>query len=248
MGNIFFGCFGDLFPKPAHSTDNTHETGAKVDSLNDGVDAAVDITPRSCFGAGCYWGTEKYLKHDFAKKCVVSGSLTRGEVGFMGPKSSKRNPSYEDVCSGVTGHVEVFDCDFTGGAPYYEAMVRFFFQFHDPTTTNKQGNDSGTQYASVIYCYDKEQLRIATKVKNDLQKLLTSKKLTCFQNSDVTTDIRMVESEFFPALDAHQDYLTKNPRVRMASFLSYYLIIFGVVVFLFPPLPPPTHTHTFPNG
>ena len=132
----------------------------------------------------------------------------------MGPKSAKKNPNYEEVCTGRTGHVEVYDCEFTGGGLYYEAIVRFFFQFHDPTTMDKQGNDAGTQYASVIYCYDEQQMRIATKVKAEIQALLDSHSLTCYQNSIVTTDIRMVESDFFPALDTHQDYLEKNPRVR----------------------------------
>ena len=208
MGSAFSICLGDLYP-------SSKESSSKAVVENAEVLSNIVITPRCCFGASCYWGTEKYLKNDFVTKTTVDGSITNGAVGFMGPKSAKKNPNYEEVCRGKTGHVEVFDCEFTGGAPYYEAMVRFFFQFHDPTTMDKQGNDAGTQYASVIYCYDKEQMRIANKVKSEVQRLLDSNSLTCYQNSDVTTDIRMVESDFFPALETHQNYLEKNPRVRI---------------------------------
>jgi peptide-methionine (S)-S-oxide reductase len=159
----------------------------------------------------------------------VDGLITSGAVGFMGPLSAKENPNYEDVCTGVTGHVEVYDCEFTGGAPFYEAMVRFFFQFHDPTTMNKQGNDSGTQYASVIYCYDLAQYKIATAVKAELQLLLDLNRLTCFQTKVVSTDIRMVESDFFPAQQKHQDYLAKNPRVSLQNSSRSYEMIHTLI-------------------
>ena len=204
MGQVFSVCLGDLCPS---STPAPLVTQASV--LN-----AAEITPRCCFGAGCYWGTEKYFKYDFAKKTHVRGSIENGAVGFMGPKSAKKNPTYEEVCTGKSGHVEVYDFEFTGGVVYYEAVVRFFFQFHDPTTLDKQGNDGGTQYASVIYCYDERQVKIATAVKNELQALIDTNQLCCFKNSTVVTDIRLVEADFFPALEPHQDYLEKNPRVR----------------------------------
>lgn len=76
----------------------------------------------------------------------------------MGPTTSVANPSYRAVCSGTTGHVEVYDCVFDGNEETYEKLVRHFFMFHDPTTLNKQGNDAGTQYASVLYCYDQKQV------------------------------------------------------------------------------------------
>ena len=76
----------------------------------------------------------------------------------MGPSTSAPNPSYREVCSGTTGHVEVYDCEFDGNEETYEQLVRHFFMFHDPTTLNKQGNDRGTQYASVLYCYDQKQV------------------------------------------------------------------------------------------
>lgn len=91
--------------------------------------------PRACFGAGCYWGTEKFFFKDFNKS--FPGSIIAGAVGFMGPSTAKANPTYREVCSGQTGHVEVYDLEFTGGADVYEKLVRHFFKFHDPTTMNR---------------------------------------------------------------------------------------------------------------
>jgi len=172
-----------------------------------------NMSNMATFGAGCYWGTEKYFFYDFQKRCKTTGKegkIVKGNVGFMGPASAPPNPDYKDVCSGVTGHVECYTCEFEGGESFYEAMVRFFFQFHDPTTFNKQGNDKGTQYASVIYCYDKKQFEIATKVKAELQELVTAKKITCYLEQTINTDIRM-STIFYLAHKEHQDYLANNP-------------------------------------
>ena len=129
----------------------------------------------------------------------------------MGPSTANADPSYEDVCTGRTGHVEVYDFEFTGGSEVYEKLVRFFFQFHDPTTLNKQGNDTGTQYASVIYCSSKAQEEIALRVKEELQLILDCKGLSCFKGSAVTTDIR-TRTVFYPAHAEHQKYLENNPQ------------------------------------
>ncbi len=107
-----------------------------------------------------------FIRYNFQRKFPKLGKIIKGEVGFMGPPDAPTNPTYREVCSGATGHVEVYNFQFTGGAPYYEELVKFFFQFHDPTTLNRQGNDRGTQYASVIYCENAEQLEIANRVNN----------------------------------------------------------------------------------
>jgi peptide-methionine (S)-S-oxide reductase len=180
------------------------------------------IKHRVAFGAGCYWGTEKYLKVDFGRKRYPE-SMIKGFVGFMGPHTAKANPTYKEVCSGTTGHVEVFDMTFQGGPEMFEHIVRFFFQFHDPTTLNKQKNDVGTQYASVIFCYDDQQIAIANKVKTDLQKLIDTGKVTCFSEPKVSTAV-LRATTFYAAHDEHQEYLAKNPsgycnhRVRFADW------------------------------
>jgi len=177
--------------------------------ISEGVVSDANLE-KACFGAGCYWGTEKFFKYNFSKKFPELGAIVNGTVGFMGPKDAPANPTYREVCSGATGHVEVFQFEYSGGDEYYEQIVRFFFQFHDPTTPDRQGNDKGTQYASVIYCYTEKQLKIATQVKEELQNLLDERRLRCYKDNTVTTDIRM-HSIFYPAHDEHQDYLAVNP-------------------------------------
>ena len=196
-----------------------------------------EITGTLCVGAGCYWGTQKYYETDFKKKFpdVLLGDGI-GEVGFMGPNTAPTNPSYQEVCSGETGHVEVYMVKFVPSSKNYRELIKFLFQFHDPTTLNRQGNDTGTQYASVIYCYDDEQFRIANLIKNELNELLKDKKIKfesnrAFKSNVVTTDIRRA-TKFYPAHAEHQRYLEMgrgsycNHRIRFKSWPfkpdSYY--------------------------
>eukprot|EP01041_Mallomonas_annulata_P008411 gene8411-17332_t len=167
------------------------------------------ISNRACFGAGCYWGTEKFIKSDFGG-VKGAGTIVSGAVGFMGPPSAKPNPSYREVCSGRTGYVEVYDFTFDGDYKTYEDLIRHFFSFHDPTTKDKQGNDIGTQYSSVIFYYDEKQKMIAEKVKVELQSYL-DKGRNPYLDRTVTTDIRPA-TVFYKAQEDHQEYLEKNPR------------------------------------
>jgi peptide-methionine (S)-S-oxide reductase len=163
---------------------------------------------RACFGAGCFWGTEKFFKNDFVKRHPDVG-LRNGRVGFMGPSHAKENPIYRDVCSGQTGHVEVYDFSYEGDIDTFELLCQHFFSFHDPTTVNRQGNDVGTHYASVIYCYTEDQMKVAQKVKQDFQHLL-DKKVARYSGSTIITEIRKATS-FYPADEGHQAYLDNNP-------------------------------------
>ncbi len=115
--------------------------------------------------SGCYWGTEKYFKHDFGTKIFEgSGRIVSGKVGFMGPSTAKKFPTYEEVCEGDTQHVEVYDMEFEGNEATYENLVKHFFMFHDPTTFNRQGFDMGSQYASAIFVYDEKQVSVVDKI------------------------------------------------------------------------------------
>jgi peptide-methionine (S)-S-oxide reductase len=191
---------------------NSPQTANPVSNKSAAADTKKDNSAnKACFGAGCYWGTEKFLFHDFNKKDTNDGGkIVRGAVGFMGPAEAPASPTYKDVCTGRTGHVEVYDCEFTGGLEFYEKMVRYFFQFHDPTIMNCQGNDKGTQYASVIYCYTEEQAAIANKVIKELQELLDGGKIKPYIESNVLCDVRR-SSVFYLAQKEHQDYLENNP-------------------------------------
>ena len=194
--------------RPASKTDNAVHDINNLKSTDKLDEIPGTISNRACFGAGCYWGTEKFFKVNFQRQ-MYPEALIKGKVGFMGPAGSKQNPSYKEVCSGSTGHVEVYDFTYEGGADMYRNIVRFFFQFHDPTTMNQQGNDRGTQYASVIFVYDNIQKQIAHDVIKELQGHLDNNKLSCFKGSQVTTAV-MDHTEFYEAHEEHQEYLSKN--------------------------------------
>ena len=169
------------------------------------------IASTLALGAGCYWGTEKYVMKDFQAK--FPGSIADAKVGFMSPDpdNAMKNPNYRQVCSGSSGHVEVLNVELNNPTPeLFEELIRFFFMFHDPTTKNRQGNDVGTQYASMIFCSDAQQTKIANKVKDELQQALTDKKITSYAKSTISTGI-FDYAEFFPAHEEHQEYLFKNP-------------------------------------
>lgn len=154
-------------------------------------------------GAGCYWGTEKFMRqHKFA-----NGKVVETAVGFMG--GSLKRPSYERVCGGDTGHVEVCQIQYQGGDAMFDELLRFFFTFHDPTTQDQQGNDRGSQYASVIFVSDAHQKQVAEGLIRKLQDAMDAKGHK-FQKNRVVTQVREA-SEFWPAHAAHQRYLEKNP-------------------------------------
>lgn len=166
--------------------------------------------PSVLFVAGCYWGTEKYIVKDFQKK--FPGAIKKAKVGFMAtdPSNPLTNPSYRQVCSGTTGYVEVLYVELHDAAANFEPLVRFFFQFHDPTTPNRQGNDAGPQYGSVIFCDGPDQATVATNVKAELQQLVTAGKINKYEGKTVTTEI-LAMTPFVEAEEDHQEYLTKNP-------------------------------------
>lgn len=112
------------------------------------------------FGAGCFWGTEKFFRKQFGS------NLLSALVGYMGGASKT---TYEQVCTGTTNHAEVLQVSFQSDKLPYADLVRFFFRMHDPTTLNRQGNDRGTQYRSVIFTHTKEQQTIAEQVRDEVQ-------------------------------------------------------------------------------
>jgi peptide-methionine (S)-S-oxide reductase len=164
------------------------------------------------FGAGCYWGTEKYFR-SFAA-ALPAGAVADMRVGFMGGPEAQPSPSYEDVCTGRSGHVEVLQLRFDPARVPYDALVAHFFTFHDPTQPNRQGNDAGPQYASAVFAHtdaqrDATQARVAA-----LQALLDAGTLSGgpgFAGKRVATAVRPA-GVFHPAHEEHQRYLERNPR------------------------------------
>jgi peptide methionine sulfoxide reductase msrA/msrB len=142
---------------------------------------------------GCFWGMQELLR----KQPGVISTV----VGYTG--GTMASPHYEDVKTGNTGHTESVEIKFDPRKASYEAILRFFFSMHDPTTLNRQGNDVGSQYRSAIFYHTKEQKRIAEKVKAEVDASGKWKK-------PVVTEIVPVKP-FYPAEEYHQDYLQKHP-------------------------------------
>ncbi len=144
-------------------------------------------------GGGCFWCTEAVYQQLHGVKSVVSG--------YCGGETP--SPTYKQVCAGTTGHAEVIQITFDPAEIAYRDVLEVFFQTHDPTTLNRQGNDVGTQYRSVIFPHNDEQRRVAGEV---LQDLGTS---GVFSRPIVTT----IEPfrRFYPAEGYHQNYFADNP-------------------------------------
>lgn len=124
------------------------------------------------------------------------------------PKIKK--PTYKDLCTGNSGHVEVLYVELEDPSNHFEELIRFFFTFHDPTLKDRQGNDRGFQYSSWIFCGDDEQYGIAKKVRGELQAAIDQRKYTVFATRTVHTQLCDLK-EFTVAEAEHQNYLAKNP-------------------------------------
>jgi peptide-methionine (S)-S-oxide reductase len=146
---------------------------------------------RATFGAGCFWCVEAMFAKLDGVQSVVSG--------YSG--GTKRNPTYEEVCTGTTGHAEVAQITFDPMKISYERLLEMFWKSHDPTTLNRQGADVGEQYRSAIFYHDEKQREAAERSKLEAQKM--------FENP-IVTEIQPLK-EFYPAENYHQDYYRNNP-------------------------------------
>jgi peptide-methionine (S)-S-oxide reductase len=159
-----------------------------TDEIPDGYEVAL-------FGLGCFWGAEEIF---WQMPGVWSTS-----VGYAG--GSTPHPSYEEVCSGRTGHTEAVRIVFDPAKVSYADLVKAFFEFHDPTQGMRQGNDVGTQYRSAIYTLSEEQAQTAKALKEAYEPLLLERGY-----GPITTEIRPAPTYYY-AEDYHQQYLAKNP-------------------------------------
>ena len=155
-------------------------------------------------GSGCFWCTEAVFAALRGVKSVTSG-YTGGAV---------ENPTYKQVCSGTTGHAEAVQIEFDPATITYEELLDVFFASHDPTTLNRQGADTGTQYRSVIFATSPEQRKTAEKVKQRVDK-------SGAWDKPIVTEITDAKP-FTVAEDHHQDYLQKNPGGYSCHFLRNF--------------------------
>jgi peptide-methionine (S)-S-oxide reductase len=151
---------------------------------------------QAMFGLGCFWGAER-------KFWQAPGVYTTA-VGYAGGYT--KNPTYEEVCSGRTGHNEVVLVVFDPTIVRYDQLLRVFWEAHDPTQGMRQGNDTGTQYRSGIYTFGDAQAQAA-----EASRVVYQERLTAAGHGAITTEI-LPSPTFYYAEDYHQQYLAKNPR------------------------------------
>lgn len=156
------------------------------------------LLERAILGGGCFWCTESVFRAVRGVKTVTSG--------YAG--GARANPTYEQICSSATGHAEVIAIDFDPTVISFERILDIFFATHDPTTLNRQGNDMGTQYRSVIF------------YTNDTQKQLATAKIEQLKHDGIkaVTELSPVPI-FYRAEDYHQNYYAKNPDQGYCSFM-----------------------------
>jgi len=145
------------------------------------------------FAAGCFWGTEEFFRK-------IPGVMET-QVGYTG--GTVTNPKYDDTHDGHTGHAESVEIKFDPSKVSYQKLLDQFFKMHDPTTLNRQGNDTGSQYRSAIFYHSEEQKKQALEFKAKVEKSKAWK-------APIVTEISEAK-KFWPAEDYHQKYLVKNP-------------------------------------
>jgi peptide-methionine (S)-S-oxide reductase len=153
------------------------------------------------FGSGCFWCTEAIFQQ-------VDGVL-KVESGYTGGKV--KNPTYKEVCSGLTGHAEVIQLTYDPKKVSFEELLEFFWKSHDPTTLNKQGADEGTQYRSAIFFHNDEQKKLADQYKDKLNASGAFDK-------PIVTEIAPF-TEFYKAEDYHQNYFNLNGNAPYCSYV-----------------------------
>lgn len=152
---------------------------------------------QALLGGGCFWCVEAVF--------LQLKGVTKVVSGYAGGYTA--NPSYEDICKGDTHHAEVVLVDFDESQISFAQLLDVFFATHDPTTLNRQGNDIGTQYRSVIYYFDEEQRQIAEKAIRQLKA----------EGLDIVTELSSVPT-FYPAEEYHQNFFARNPTQGYCNF------------------------------
>jgi peptide-methionine (S)-S-oxide reductase len=185
--------FRQLWPQP--NTDNKEIPMAETDQT------APANRELATFGTGCFWCTEAVFQQLKGVEKVVSG-YTGGKLP---------NPTYEDICTGLTGHAEVIQITFDPAVITFSELLEAFWYSHDPTTLNRQGNDVGTQYRSAVFYHNDVQRREAEHYKKQLDD-------SAAYSSPIVTEITAATT-FYPAEQYHQNYYNDNPRQGYCSYI-----------------------------
>ena len=170
------------------------DDGAGAGTMVQDKQPVPDTAQTATFGAGCFWGVEQRFR-------MVDG-VVDAAVGYLG--GTKENPTYYEVCTGQTGHAEVVQLKYDPAKVSYEQLLELFWKLHDPTTLNRQGPDTGSQYRSAIFYHTPEQKAAAEASKRALEESGRLKRA-------VVTEITQA-SEFYRAEEYHQQYNAKHGR------------------------------------
>ena len=159
----------------------------------------MNQTEKATFGAGCFWCVEAVFERLEGVQSVVAG--------YAGGTTA--NPTYEDVCTGTTGHAEVAQITYDPKKISFERLLEVFWEAHDPTTLNRQGADHGTQYRSVVFYHDEQQKLVAEKSLREASKIF---------KDPIVTEIKPL-TKFYQAENYHQDYFRNNPNATYCRFV-----------------------------
>jgi peptide-methionine (S)-S-oxide reductase len=176
----------------AQKNKNSNTKNNKMDTTTQANKAYPPTTDTATFGTGCFWCTEAVFQQLEGVIKVTSG-YSGGHV---------MNPSYREVCTGTTGHAECLQIIYDSARISFDELLEVFWKTHDPTTLNRQGNDRGTQYRSVVFYHDEQQRSKAEKYRSELDK-------SGAWDKPIVTEISPF-SKFYPAEDYHQDYFLLN--------------------------------------
>lgn len=194
LAGVFVLALGLFGPQGRSQTTNKSESGKSMKAGN---------LEQATFGAGCFWCTEAVFQR---LEGVVSV-----ESGYSG--GNVPNPTYEQVCTGTTGHAEVTQITYDPAKISFDELLQAFWKMHDPTTLNRQGNDAGTQYRSVIFYHNEKQKELAEKYKKELDASGAWK-------NPIVTEISPYTA-FYKAESYHQDYYNNN------KFQPYCMFVIG---------------------
>lgn len=167
-----------------------------MEASNSSLGMSLEV---ATLGGGCFWCLEA-----FYQKLIGVSKVTSGYAG--GPEP---NPTYRQVCSGTTGHAEVIQIEYDPEQIQYSSILEWFWKVHDPTTLNRQGNDTGPQYRSIILTHNPTQVETAKQSKQSAQSQL---------NDPIVTEIKPLEI-FYPAENYHQNYFQNNPHQPYCTFV-----------------------------
>jgi peptide-methionine (S)-S-oxide reductase len=192
---ISMGCSLNKTNKPIKTSSNTDERKMQ--------ESMIDSTKleKATLAGGCFWCIETIFQD-------LKG-VEKVESGYSG--GTTKNPTYQEVCTGRTGHAEVIQLSFDPSVISYEQILTVFFHVHDPTTLNRQGADAGTQYRSAIFYHTDEQKKTAEKVIADITK-------SALWDDPIVTEVTAFDT-FYKAEDYHQNYYKNNPEKSYCSYV-----------------------------